>query len=152
MTAVARQLRVEKAALGDAVAAEAEATLLHREQQLLIPKVAAEAAEAAAALGIPEWNGPWCSSSDPYSIIPMTFKMALSLDLNMPTNSVFMVEMRMFSVGRLLYIMVPPLDLFEFLYWILAIFTPFLGGAVQVVTVSTTELKARLVSALETQI
>jgi len=59
MQAVGRQLRVEKAALGDAVAAEHEATLLHRQQQLLIPKVAAEAAAAAAALGIPEWHGPW---------------------------------------------------------------------------------------------
>ena len=43
----------------------------------------------------------------------------------------------MFSVGRLLYIMVPPLDLFEFLYWILAIFTPFLGGAAQVDSIQT---------------
>jgi hypothetical protein len=63
LAAVARRLRDEKAALGDAVAAEAEATRLQQQEQLRDP--AAEAA-AAAALGRPAFNGPYCSSDDPY--------------------------------------------------------------------------------------
>jgi len=69
MTAVAGRLRDEKAALGDAAAADEEAARL--QQQVHMRDPAAEMA-AAAALGRPDFNGPYCTNDDPYGTTPLT--------------------------------------------------------------------------------
>jgi len=60
-------------ALGDAVAAEEEATRLQRQYDLHDP---AAAAAAAATLGAPDFVGPFCSNDDPYGTTPLVLKMS----------------------------------------------------------------------------
>jgi len=62
-------LRDEKAALGDAAAADEEAARLQQQVQMRDP--AAEEA-AAASLGRPDFNGPYCTNDDPYGTTPLT--------------------------------------------------------------------------------
>jgi hypothetical protein len=123
LAAVARRMRHEKAALGGVVAAEAE-----QEEAARLLRDPAAAAAAAAALGQEEFAGPWCSDDDPYGTTPLTVKIALSVSFVNPSEIAFTLESRAFSLGRMLYILIPPLDMFAFLMDIAEIFAPFLDA------------------------
>jgi len=124
MTAVTLRIRDEMAALGDAAAAEEEATRLRHQQHRLHDPTAAAA--AAAVLGQAEFNGPYCSDDDPYSTIPLTMQVALVMNLVNPSEIAFTLESRQFSLGRMFMILIPPLKKFEWLMDIAKIIAPFL--------------------------
>jgi hypothetical protein len=88
-----------------------------------------------------------------YGTTPLTVQIALSVSFTNPSEIAFTLESREFKLGRMLYILIPPLDMFDFLMDVAKAFAPFLDATVGrfTLTASKPELKARLVSAIETK-
>jgi len=53
-------------------------------------------------------------------------QIALSVSFTNPSEIAFTLEARMFKLGRMLYILIPPLDMFAFLMDIAKVYAPFL--------------------------
>ena len=61
---------------------------------------------------------------------PLTLSIALSVNFLNPSDIVFTLQSRKFSLGRMLYILIPPVDSFDFLMDVAKIFAPMLDATI----------------------